>query len=92
MSFRSVLSRFVLSAARCLLQASFEQVSKMSGRVDKSENFVAGSQVQIHISQHGFKVSKVLGESRMVELCAAITPGNVHRQTEWGTPQGGEIW
>ena len=64
---------------------------RLPSAVVKAEKFVAGNQVQIHISGHGLKVSKMPGDSRIVELCAAITPGNVHLQTEWGTPQGQEI-
>jgi len=65
---------------------------RLPSAVVKAEQFVAGNQVQIHISGHELQVSKMPGESRIVELCAAITPENVHLQTEWGTPQGQEIW
>jgi antitoxin MazE len=26
------------------------------------------------------------------ELVSRITPGNRHRETDWGQPQGGESW
>ena len=65
---------------------------RLPSAVVKAENLVAGSQVQIHISENGLKVSRMPGESRIVGLCTAITPENVHIQTEWGSPQGQEIW
>jgi len=54
--------------------------------VVKAVNLVSGSQVEIKISEHDLTVRKVSGQTRIAELCAAITPENVHLQTDWGTP------
>ena len=60
--------------------------------VAKAVNLVPGSQVEIHVSEHDLTLRKAPSPARIGELCAAITPENLHLQTEWGTPQGKEIW
>ncbi len=65
---------------------------RLPSAVVKAGHLVPGSQVQIHISTQGLKTGKSSSQVGIETLCAAITPENVHLQTEWGVPVGKEIW
>lgn len=65
---------------------------RLPSAVVKAGHLVAGSQVQIHITAHGPMAAKSDSQAGIETLCAAITPENVHLQTEWGTPVGREVW
>jgi antitoxin MazE len=58
----------------------------------KALDLVSGTRVEILVSEQSLVVRKVAGQSRIEELCAAITPENLHAETEWGSPQGKEVW
>lgn len=87
------MTQFQIMTATAILKKWGNSIAlRLPSVVVKAGNLSAGSQVQIHIFEHGFKVCKVPCETGIAALCAAITPENVHLQTEWGTPQGQEIW
>ena len=65
---------------------------RLPSAVVKAGHLVPGSLVQIHIFTHGLKEGKSASRGGIEALCAAITPENVHLQTEWGTPVGKEVW
>ena len=65
---------------------------RLPSAVVKSGHLVPGSQVQIHITAHGLQAGKSASHGGIEALCAAITPENIHLQTEWGKPVGKEVW
>lgn len=58
----------------------------------KAVHLASGSQVEIEVSEQSLIVRKVAGQSHLEQLCAAITPENLHTETGWGDPQGNEAW
>ena len=52
----------------------------------------AGTKVEIDVSEASIVIRKASGQSRIEEMCAAITDDNMHSETNWGSPQGNETW
>jgi len=60
--------------------------------IAKAAHLTSGTKVEIDITDQSLVVRKAPGQSRLEELCEAITPGNLHGETDWGNPQGNETW
>lgn len=60
--------------------------------VAKAARLSSGIRVEIDVSDQNLIVRKAPGQSRIEELCSRITPGNLHSETEWDSPQGNEAW
>lgn len=58
----------------------------------KAENLAMGNEVEIHMIGRKVEIRKSSNPSKIESLCAAITAGNLHRETDWGTAQGQEVW
>ena len=58
----------------------------------KAAHLSSGNRVEIDVSDETLIVRKAPGQSRIEELCSAITPANLHTETEWGSPRGNEAW
>lgn len=58
----------------------------------KAVHLSSGSKVEIDVSDQSLIVRKSSGQSRIEELCAAVTPENLHSETQWGSQQGNEAW
>lgn len=58
----------------------------------KAAHFTSGTKVEIDISDHSLIVRKAPGQSRLEGLCEAISPENLHAETDWGNTQGSEVW
>ena len=52
----------------------------------------AGTKVEIDVSETSIVIRKASGQSRIEEMCAAITDDNMHSESNWGSPQGNEAW
>ena len=52
----------------------------------------AGTKVEIDVSEASIVIRKASGQSRIEEMCAAITDDNMHSESNWGSPQGNEAW
>ena len=64
----------------------------LPAQLAKAVHLFSGTQVEIDVSEESLVVRKAAGQSRIEELCAAITPESLHAETEWGSPQGSEVW
>ncbi len=52
-----------------------------------------GDMVQVEAEGPGLIVVRaVKGEPTLEELVACITSKNRHHETDWGAPQGNEVW
>lgn len=51
----------------------------------------AEASVELEVDQGTLVVRPVAAPS-LEELVALITPENLHRETDWGTPVGKEVW
>ena len=52
-----------------------------------------GSQVEISVHEGGILIAPLSRPYyRLETLLAGITPGNVYEATDWGEPQGQEVW
>jgi antitoxin MazE len=60
--------------------------------IAKAAHLASGTKVEIDVTDHSLIVRKAPGQSRLEELCEAIAPDNLHGETDWGNPQGGETW
>ena len=60
--------------------------------VVKAIHLGAGTKVEIDVSEASIVIRKASGQSRIEEMCAAITDDNMHSETNWGSPQGNETW
>ena len=60
--------------------------------VVKAIHLGAGTKVEIDVSETSIVIRKASGQSRIEEMCAAITDDNMHSETNWGSPQGNETW
>ena len=60
--------------------------------VAREIQFASGTKVELDVSDRTLVVRKAAGQSRIEDLCAGITPENLHSETDWGSPQGNEIW
>lgn len=60
--------------------------------IAKAIHLVSGTKVEIDVTEETLVIRKAPGQSRIEEMCAAITPENLHFETEWGSPQGNEAW
>ncbi|WP_367875251.1 AbrB/MazE/SpoVT family DNA-binding domain-containing protein [Luteolibacter sp. Populi] len=58
----------------------------------KAAHLSSGNRVEIDVSDGTLTVRKAPGQSRIEELCSAITPENLHSEAGWGSPQGNEAW
>lgn len=58
----------------------------------KAIHLGSGTKVEIDVSEDSIVIRKASGQSKIEEMCAAITAGNIHPGTEWGRPQGNEAW
>lgn len=60
--------------------------------VVKAIHLGAGTKVEIDVSEDSIVIRKASGQSKIEEMCAAITDENIHSGTKWGSPQGNEAW
>ena len=60
--------------------------------VAKAMQIATGSQMVIEVLEDSIVVRKASGQSKIEELCAAITDENLHSESTWGDPQGNEAW
>jgi antitoxin MazE len=60
--------------------------------IAKAAHLSSGMKVEIDVADHSLFVRKAPGQSRLEELCEAITPDNLHGEADWGNPQGNETW
>jgi antitoxin component of MazEF toxin-antitoxin module len=60
--------------------------------VAKAAHLASGMKVEIDLAEHGLVVRKAPGQSRLEALCQEITPERLHAETDWGNPQGNEVW
>lgn len=60
--------------------------------VVKAIHLGSGTKVEIEVSEDSIVIRKASGQSKIEEMCAAITAGNIHPGTEWGSPRGNEAW
>ena len=60
--------------------------------VVKAIHLGAGTKVEIDVSETSIVIRKASGQSRIEEMCAAITDDNMHSESNWGSPQGNEAW
>lgn len=60
--------------------------------IAKAVHLVSGTKVEIDVTGDSVVIRKAPGQARIEEMCAAITPENLHSETEWGGPQGNEAW
>ena len=53
-----------------------------------------GEEVELHIEENGFSVVVPSAPKKftLAELLAGITPDNLHKEFNWGKPQGKEAW
>lgn len=58
----------------------------------KEARVFSGTKVEIALGDEALVVRKAAGQSHIEELCAGITPENLHPESDWGAPQGGEAW
>ena len=60
--------------------------------VAKAMQIATGSQMVIEVLEDSIVIRKASGQSKIEELCAAITDENLHSESTWGDPQGNEAW
>lgn len=60
--------------------------------IAKSVHLTSGVKVEIHVADETLVIRKTQGQSRLDAMCAAITPTHLHDETDWGEPQGSEVW
>ena len=60
--------------------------------VAKAMQVGSGSQMEIEVLEDSIVLRKASGQSKIEELCAAITAENLHSESTWGDPQGNEAW
>ena len=59
----------------------------------RSANLAEGDVFSITTPETGtFVLKQTRPRYKLEELVAGITPRNIHRETEWGEPQGNEVW
>lgn len=52
-----------------------------------------GDQVDFVIAENGDILIKPLSRKKRLELMLSkVTPENLHAETDWGQPVGGEVW
>jgi antitoxin MazE len=60
--------------------------------VAKEVGLGEGANVEVRISGRNLVLAPSEREYSLDELVKAITPKNRHRETDWGSPVGGENW
>ena len=62
-------------------------------RVAEAAKFRPGDQVEMAVEESGvLRVRKRKSKPSLKELLRAITPENLHSETDWGASQGDELW
>ncbi len=52
-----------------------------------------GDQLEMAVEGSGtLRIRKKKGKQKLTELVRAITPENLHRESDWGAPAGKELW
>ena len=58
----------------------------------KAGRLTTGNEVEVNLTGQRIKIRKTVASKEIDEICATITPGNLHAETPWGEPQGREVW
>lgn len=58
----------------------------------KATHLSSGTRVEIDVADGALVIRKAAVQSPLEDLCAGITEENLHRETDWGQPQGREVW
>ena len=51
-----------------------------------------GQEVQIEVEGEVLKIRRRVPQYRLEELLAEVTDDNLHEETDWGEPEGKEVW
>lgn len=60
--------------------------------IAKATHLSSGTRVEIDIADGALVIRKAATQSPLEELCDGITEENLHGETDWGQPQGREVW
>lgn len=51
-----------------------------------------GASVKLELEDGTLRISSARARYRLGDLLKKVKPANLHSETDWGTPKGGEIW
>ena len=51
-----------------------------------------GAFVKLELEDGTLRISSARARYRLGDLLKKVKPANLHSETDWGTPKGGEIW
>jgi antitoxin MazE len=51
-----------------------------------------GDPVELNVAADALQVRPARPRYRLADLMRKVTPANRHKETDWGTPQGKEVW
>lgn len=60
----------------------------LGGEIDLSD----GAEVELKVRDGSLIITPVSSNYQLEDLVRGITPENRHRETDWGAPEGAEVW
>jgi antitoxin MazE len=55
-------------------------------------DLVEGSEVELTVRDGSIIITPVSSNYQLDDLVRGITPENRHHETDWGAPEGAEVW